>query len=476
MGTRAIFFAVFLAGVASLQMELSLLREATFVLGTTAFTNSYIISIFLGGLAIGCYGGNRLTSIYKDKAKGIFVISQVALILLVLAFLFTKNYVIYYNYRTRITLPYFLVMTLIPSTVAGMSFSLFMNMLYARGEKYVARVYAISTLGNVVGGLLHGMVIVPYWGMIATYALVILCTGAAVLLVGRFSIARNIAAAALVLGTGWLACAFRPLPAEIAESLIYSRDDIYGLVQVYDRSKFRAGRGGEKGIDVFIHGSYNCGNSEEDLARHENSAEQTDAILDGRGGDVLMLGYCSGSTIDAYLGKKNMRSIVSVDQNKTVMEMTKIFFADIYRRVARDPRIRIEIDEFKRYLRRQPPERKFDAAMIDITIHDPYFLSMNTLEFFREINAHLNRPGVLSMNFLEKKYMRTAAEVFEHVYSQTGGAASGWLYFTNFEIPPGRQALLNLKEIFPRREPGTVYSDHAVYRLTAGERIQAKLK
>jgi predicted membrane-bound spermidine synthase len=55
-----IFLAVFFAGVASLQVEISLLREATFALGSTAFTNSYIISIFLLGLALGSYGGNLL--------------------------------------------------------------------------------------------------------------------------------------------------------------------------------------------------------------------------------------------------------------------------------------------------------------------------------------------------------------------------------------------------------------------------------
>ena len=38
-----IFLSVFFAGVASLQMELSVLREATFIFGSTAFTNRKLL-------------------------------------------------------------------------------------------------------------------------------------------------------------------------------------------------------------------------------------------------------------------------------------------------------------------------------------------------------------------------------------------------------------------------------------------------
>jgi predicted membrane-bound spermidine synthase len=158
METLRIFLAVFFAGIASLQIELSLLREATFILGSTAFTNSYIISIFLSGLALGSYGGNILVRLCKGKARGLFLISQALNVLVILFFI----------YRLFILI-YFFSVTIVPSTVAGMSFALFLNMLYEFGERHIALVYAISTVGNVLGGLNHGIVLVPYYGMLATY-------------------------------------------------------------------------------------------------------------------------------------------------------------------------------------------------------------------------------------------------------------------------------------------------------------------
>ena len=52
-----ILTAVFGAGIASLLMELSLLREFIYVVGSSAFSNALIISVFLAGLATGTYFG-----------------------------------------------------------------------------------------------------------------------------------------------------------------------------------------------------------------------------------------------------------------------------------------------------------------------------------------------------------------------------------------------------------------------------------
>ncbi|MEM5787662.1 MAG: hypothetical protein AAGU11_10105, partial [Syntrophobacteraceae bacterium] len=52
-----IFVSIFSAGIVSLLLELSLLREFIYIFGSTAVSNALIISIFLVGLAIGAYLG-----------------------------------------------------------------------------------------------------------------------------------------------------------------------------------------------------------------------------------------------------------------------------------------------------------------------------------------------------------------------------------------------------------------------------------
>src|SRR6516225_9836836 len=68
-----ILAAVFAAGIASLLMELSLLREFIYVVGSanTAYSNALIISIFLAGLATGTYVGawKRLRSPDETAAR-----------------------------------------------------------------------------------------------------------------------------------------------------------------------------------------------------------------------------------------------------------------------------------------------------------------------------------------------------------------------------------------------------------------------
>ena len=127
-------------------MELSLLREATFILGTTAFTNSFIIALFLGGLAAGCYIGNVLVRATKGRSRMLFLVSQGANIAVIVTFVLTKNLILYGDVihlgqlGTAIILSYFAAATLGPALAAGMSFSLFVHMIYDYGERYIALV------------------------------------------------------------------------------------------------------------------------------------------------------------------------------------------------------------------------------------------------------------------------------------------------------------------------------------------------
>jgi hypothetical protein len=52
-----ILTSVFSAGIASLLLELSALKEFVYVVGSTTFSNARIISIFLGGPATGLTWG-----------------------------------------------------------------------------------------------------------------------------------------------------------------------------------------------------------------------------------------------------------------------------------------------------------------------------------------------------------------------------------------------------------------------------------
>lgn len=459
------FLAVFFAGVASLQLELSILREASFIFGSTAFTNSFIISVFLAGLAIGSYSGNILVRVTNGKASELFIISQAFSIALVLFFISTKGYILYGKHPKLLSAVYFGCVTIVPAIVAGMAFALFLHLLYGSGEKFIALVYAISTVGNVIGGLVHGIILIPYFGMMSTYLIAITTTGLAILLIIPFRIRKSSLIALFVIAACITLFKIKSIPEATAKSLLWSKDDLYGLVEVYDRSNLWDGWRGGKGIDIFVHNRHNCANSEYDINWHKTSVINSMDLQGNNAQKVLILGYCSGITHSKLLEYPSIKKITTIELNRSIMEASSIFFPGIYKRNQEDKRSVIVIDEFRTYLRNRPENEKFDIVILDITIDDPYFLGILTIEFFESIKTHLSSSGVVF--FHKPEFMRTAAEVFEHIYLPINPYSKKWFFCKINSISANQEKYFH--EIFPKKSPGLVYADHKIYE--RGERI-----
>ncbi len=459
-----IFGAVFLAGIASLQMELSLLRESTFVLGSTAFTNSFIISVFLGGLALGAYVGSYLVRKTGGRARFLFVIGQAINIAVILLFVFTKGDILYGRYEKSSVLLYFAFMTIIPSTVAGVSFSLFLNMLYGKGEKFIAWVYAVSTVGNVLSGFVHGMVLIPEYGMASTYIVAVVCSGLALLLVAQTKRSAKIVALASIVAATFTVAWAPPYPSETRYPILWSKDDIHGLVQVLDVSERRESYDGGPAVDLRIDGRHQCATTEHAVDWEFKSVELGMQLLGDRGRNVLNAGYCSGASVAKLLDYPSLEQVISIDMNKTVLEAAKIFFPEFDRKIAGDHRSTILIEEFRSYLKRVPTGKKFDMVVIDIAVKDPYYHGMFTREFFAEIKTVLADRGVVFWH--KKKFVRTGGSVFPYTY-RPRHVDHPFYYFTTFEMPSALEH--DFERYYPERKRGTIYADHDVYELDKGE-------
>lgn len=466
-GLVKLYLAIFLTGVASIQMELSLLREAYFGMGTTLFTNSFIISTFLGGLAIGCYAANQLAkNATKNFTKTLFILIQFFNILAVTCFLFTKNNMIYLPHSLSSQCGYFFIFTFASSAAAGAVFSLFVKICFELGESYVSLIYAVGTLGNVLGGFLHGMLLVPKFGMISTYVFAFGSIGVAILLIGGLSVRKNTGMAGLIFGIAFLVLAFRPLPKSIKPLLLYSEDDPYGTVDV------RSGISKE-GIEVkrlFIDNEFNCSDTKKSISLHRNMAKLGESLANHETKSALILGYCSGETVIPLLSEASVERVVVVEQNKRGLEAAKQFFPEAHKIVSSDPRVIIENKEFKNYLKQNASDQKFDLVILDVTVREPYFLGLFTAEFFDLIKKHLTPRGGLLLGAGYSGFLRTAAEKFSFVYSPEGESAErGDFYLTNVSVPTKNLEAFSFKEIFPRKEDGLIYTDHRIYSVRAGE-------
>jgi hypothetical protein len=96
---------------------------------------------------------------------------------------------------------YFMAAVLAPSLLSGMAYAISVKIMHWRGERFITYLYAFSTLGSVVGGLAHGIALVPLWGMQSTYISAVICAGLALyLMYSVMNLACKMLLALLVVG------------------------------------------------------------------------------------------------------------------------------------------------------------------------------------------------------------------------------------------------------------------------------------
>ena len=235
-----VFVSIFAAGVVSLLLELSLLREFTYIFGSTSVSNAIIISFYLVGLALGAYLGTWRRFMVKDEteARRKYALIQVLMVVFVVLFFFFKKYFIYYNTSYDLVRIYFIVSVLIPSLLSGLSYAISVKIMHWRGEKSITYIYAFSTMGSVAGGLAHGLILVPLWGIRSAYIGSIIFAGVA--LPAMYSSGRKLTKAAVSFILIAAIAAINWNVGEIlfpSKNILFSKDSEFGIVEVWRLSE-----------------------------------------------------------------------------------------------------------------------------------------------------------------------------------------------------------------------------------------------
>lgn len=462
-----IFTAIFCAGIVSLMLELSLLREFVYVIGSSAFSNSLIISVFLGGLAIGTYVGlwQRFKSKKEKESREKFALLEAGLIVFVLIFYTTKDYFVYISPHQWLVVGYFILATFIPSFVAGAAYTTIIELLYHKGERYIIYIYAISTLGNVIGGLLYGYIFVYLFGQQSAYVFAVLCTALTVLLIYPF--VRKTYAVVFMLAAfvaAWV------IETNSINARLYRFDDLLfrryspsGLVEIW---RTPDGEAVEMTVNN-VHEYYSYG---WDRSVHTQWAETTLEAVDDNA-DVLLLGYGSGVSSAAYLASSKTASVDTVENTAPVLEAGEIYFPEEYSVVTTDPRSRIIMNDFRNYIRFTA--KKYDIVLLDHSIIDPYYSGFFTLEFFGQVKNILKPEGVVASLGVGLSY-DTMRRAFPYLYRYTAPGRdlisdSGFFMTT---MPLGGDAALLFMPEGPESGGEPVYSD----RRASGISISTALK
>ncbi len=178
-GSKAILVLAFTSGLAIIALEVVWTRTLVLVLGSTTYAFSTMLTAVLVGIALGSAvfapladrSGNRAAWVAGLLfAGGGFAVLGPA-ILNRLPFVFLNLYDWAYGVWALVVATQFAVcflLVFIPTFFSGGSFPILVRM-YSRGEDSVGRtvadVYAINTVGGILGSLIAGFVLIKYLGL-----------------------------------------------------------------------------------------------------------------------------------------------------------------------------------------------------------------------------------------------------------------------------------------------------------------------
>jgi spermidine synthase len=437
---RPLYALVFLAGAATLATEICASRLLAPYYGSSTIVWANLIGLVLASLSLGYWLGGRIADRRPEpQLLGTIVVAAALLVaatpFLARPFLNVSVEGLDEASEGAAIGSFFgtLVLFAPPVTLLGMAAPFAIRLALgdiASAGTVAGRLYALSTVGSLLGTFLPALVTIPLVGTQRTMlgAAALLALGGVLVLRRRWLLAP-IAVAALL--------AVPPGAVKASDGLIYERESRYQYVQVVERGDVR-----------YLH-------LDEGIAVH--SVWRPDDVLTGGEWDVFLatpallerdpvrvaiLGNAAGTTARAFGRYFPGTEIDGVELDPVVSDVGRRFFG-----LGDNPRLHVHDADARPFLR--TTRMRYDAIFIDAyrPPYVPFYLA--TQEFFELARLRLVPGGVLAMNVatvpsdrrLAHGVESTLRAVFPHVYVWQA------LRFNRFVIASDRE--LHVREAGP---------------------------
>jgi spermidine synthase len=380
---------VFAAGVGSLATEIAASRLLAPYFGNSTIVWANVIGLVLASLSVGYWLGGKLADRRPTPRTLGTVVTGAACLIAVIPFVARPLLDFSVEGLDRVSAgaaigSFFGVLVLFvpPVILLGMvaPFAIRLAITDVESAGTVAgRLYAVSTVGSLLGTFLSALVLIPAIGtqrtLIASAA--VIGVGGAVLL-GRRWFALAVALAALLL--------IPPGAVKAQSGLIYEKESRYQFIQVVQEPD------GERRLYL-----------DEGLATH--SVWRQGEVLTGGVWDtylavatlapgprrVAMLGNAAGTAARAYARFYPGVKIDGVELDPAVSDVGRRYFE-----LGRTPGLTIHDQDARAFLR--TTDATYDVIVVDAyrPPYVPFYLA--TKEFFELVRKHLNPGGVVALN------------------------------------------------------------------------------
>jgi predicted membrane-bound spermidine synthase len=387
---RRLGVVVFTAGAGTLATEISASRLLAPYFGSSTIVWANIIGLILVYLSLGYWLGGKVADRRPEPRLLGWIVLVAALVIAALPFIARPVLDLTVQGLDTISVgavvgSFFAALLLfaVPVTLLGAvsPFAIRLALVDVGEAGAVAgRLYALSTLGSIVGTFVSALVTIPLIGTQRTML------GAAALLV---------LAAALLLGSRWqiltlgmAALLFVPAQAiKATTGLVYETESAYQYIQVLQRPD------GARVLRL-----------NEGVVNH--SVWRADTVLTGGEWDMflvvpplldhppktmLVIGNAGGTTARAYGQLYPGVQIDGVEIDPKVTEVGRRFFG-----LGDNPRLHVITADGRPYL--AGTDKRYDIIAID-AYHQPYIpFYLATEEFFQLARDHLTPSGVVALN------------------------------------------------------------------------------
>lgn len=390
--------AVFATGGSILISEIVATRVLSPFYGNTIFTVSSVISVILAALSLGYYTGGRLADRRPSLRWFFGIILLSGLVSLTLYFIGTLILpALSYAFGTLVGplisslllffLPAFLLGTLSPYAIKLQSLK-----FPEQGLGSVAgKIFFWSTLGSIIGSLLAGFALIPYFGVnqiIVTNGVVLFFLGLVPLLILGEKKYLNQSLIALVFLVGislYLSYSTR-------KNTVYSKDGVYEKITIYDGqfagrpTRFLEQDRSSSGA-MFLNSS-----DPKDLVYNYTKYYSLYKIFNPEIKNALVIGGGAYSIPKALLADLPNATVDVSEIEPSLFDIAKKYFG-----VEDNPNLRNYTEDGRRLLRDS-------AKKYDLIFGDAYYSlfsippHLTTQEFFNLVKEKLNKNGIFIVN------------------------------------------------------------------------------
>lgn len=461
-------FISFWTGFCSLSLEIAWVRLYGYANQSTPQAFAYVLGIYLLGIALGAQIGKRVCQLPRrqDIEKASVLVLFVGAVVAVMApwaFLGSKSLAL-----DGLVAPVGIFLTaaalsvLFPVTHHLGTPQQIADSDVGKGGHF-SRVYIMNVAGAALGPLVTGYVLLEFLTITQTFAFLaaviflLACAAGGVYGFGRKATIQSCALLSLgstLVGGGWALSdphAFsRSWAITYGEVVVKVHENRHGIITISknpftERQPF---------VDYSVYGgNVYDGKVNIDLERNTNGLERPLVlnVLQPEAKRVLILGLSIGSWLTVVQGFPGVEQIEVVEINPGYLDLARQFEAQ--RKALEDPRVRIHIDDARRWLQYNP-EKKYDLILMNTTWHWRANSSMLlSQEMMALASRHLTDKGVLAFNATGSvDAFYTASTVFKETRRyQNFIYGAQWDPFTQAQLP---QAWERLYQVTVAGKPG----------------------